>query len=121
MNLRELRQRFAACVAEAKELSNAGKLEEELQGDVGTPVVEGAGDKKTDVNKAFLKALIGKPLTPAENALIEKADTETGEPNGSILVPKDENTKINEYKRQYKSLRTHVREYKTTVISGSFV
>ena len=64
---------------------------------------------------------MGKRLTPAENALIERPDTETDEPNGSILVPQDENTRINEYKRQYKSLRTHVREYRTTVISGSFV
>ena len=147
MNLRELRQKFAALVAEAKKLSNEGKLEEakakteeakalneqikqaeeienmeeELQGDEGTPVTEPTADKKPDVNKAFLKALMGKRLTPAENALIERPDTETDEPNGSILVPQDENTRINEYKRQYKSLRTHVREYRTTVISGSFV
>lgn len=147
MNLRELRQRFAALVAEAKKLSNEGKLdeakakteeakilneqikqaeeiermEEELQEDAGTPVTEPTADKKADVNKAFLKALMGKRLTPAENALIERADSETDEPNGSILVPQDENTRINEYKRQYKSLRTHVREYRTTVISGSFV
>ena len=147
MNLRELIQKFAALVAEAKKLSNEGKLEEakakteeakalneqikqaeeiekmeeELQGDEGTPVTEPTADKKPDVNKAFLKALMGKRLTPAENALIERPDTETDEPNGSILVPQDENTRINEYKRQYKSLRTHVREYRTTVISGSFV
>jgi len=147
MNLRELRQKFAALVAEAKKLSNEGKLdeakakteeakalneqikqaeeiermEEELQGDAGTPVTEAIADNKADVNKAFLKALMGKRLTPAENALIERADSETDEPNGSILVPQDENTRINEYKRQYKSLRTHVREYRTTVISGSFV
>lgn len=147
MNLRELRQKFAALVAEAKKLSNEGKLEEakakteeaksineqikqaeeiermeeELQGDAGTPVTESTADNKADVNKAFLKALIGKRLTPAENALIERADSDTDEPNGSILVPQDENTRINEYKRQYKSLRTHVREYRTSVISGSFV
>lgn len=147
MNLRELRQKFAALVADAKKLSNEGKLdeakakteeakaineqikqaeeiermEEELQGDAGTPVKEPTEEKKVDVNKAFIKALMGKRLTPAENALIEKADTESDEPNGSILVPQDENTRINEYKRQYKSLRTHVREYRTTVISGSFV
>lgn len=147
MNLRELRQKFAALVADAKKLSNEGKLEEakakteeakaineqikqaeeiermeeELQGDAGTPVTEPTADNKADVNKAFLKALMGKRLTPAENALIERADSETDEPNGSILVPQDENTRINEYKRQYKSLRTHVREYRTTVISGSFV
>lgn len=147
MNLRELRQKFAALVADAKKLSNEGKLEEakakteeakaineqikqaeeiermeeELQGDAGTPVAEPTADNKADVNKAFLKALMGKRLTPAENALIERADSETDEPNGSILVPQDENTRINEYKRQYKSLRTHVREYRTTVISGSFV
>ena len=147
MNLRELRQKFAALVADAKKLSNEGKLEEakakteeakaineqikqaeeiermeeELQGDAGTPVTDPTADNKADVNKAFLKALMGKRLTPAENALIERADSETDEPNGSILVPQDENTRINEYKRQYKSLRTHVREYRTTVISGSFV
>lgn len=147
MNLRELRQKFAALVADAKKLSNEGKLdeakakteeakaineqikqaeeiermEEELQGDAGTPVKEPTEEKKVDVNKAFIKALMGKRLTPAENALIEKADTQSDEPNGSILVPQDENTRINEYKRQYKSLRTHVREYRTTVISGSFV
>ena len=145
MNLRELRQKFAALVAEAKKLSNEGKLEEakakteeakaineqikqaeeiermeeELQGDVGTPVTEPTADNKADVNKAFLKAITGKKLTPAENALVEKADE--NDPNGSILVPTDENTRINEYKRQYKSLRTHVREYRTTVVTGSFV
>ena len=147
MNLRELRQKFAALVADAKKLSNEGKLdeakakteeakaineqikqaeeiermEEELQGDAGTPITELTEDKKVDVNKAFMKALMGRKLTPAENALIERADTESDEPNGSILVPQDENTRINEYKRQYKSLRNHVREYRTTVVSGSFV
>jgi len=145
MNLRELRQRFAAMVAEAKKLTEEGKLDEakakteearalndqikqaeeiermedELQGDAGTPVAEPTADKKADVNKAFLKAITGKRLTTAENALIERADE--NDPNGSILVPTDENTRINEYKRQYKSLRTHVREYRTTVVTGSFV
>ena len=96
MNLRELRQKFAALVADAKKLSNEGKLdeakakteeakaineqikqaeeiermEEELQGDAGTPVKEPTEEKKVDVNKAFIKALMGKRLTPAENALI---------------------------------------------------
>ena len=145
MNLRELRQKFAAMVADARKLTEEGKLEEakakteeakalndqikqaeeiermeeELQGDAGTPVVEPTTDKKTDVNKAFLKAITGKRLTAAENALVERADE--NDPNGSILVPTDENTRINEYKRQYKSLRTHVREYRTTVVTGSFV
>ena len=145
MNLRELRQKFAALVADAKKLSNEGKLEEakakteeakaineqikqaeeiekmeeELNQDEGTPVTEPVENKKADVNKAFIKAITGKKLTPAENALIEKADED--DPNGSILVPTDENTRINEYKRQYKSLRTHVREYRTTVVTGSFV
>lgn len=145
MNLRELRQKFAAMVADAKKLTEEGKLEEakakteeakaineqikqaeeiekmeeELNQDAGTPVAEPVDNKKADVNKAFFKAITGKKLTPAENALIEKADED--DPNGSILVPTDENTRINEYKRQYKSLRTHVREYRTTVINGSFV
>jgi HK97 family phage major capsid protein len=145
MNLRELRQKFAAMVADAKKLTEEGKIEEakakteeakalneqikqaeeiekmeeELNQDEGTPVAEPTENKKADVNKAFLKAITGKKLTPAENALVEKADE--NDPNGSILVPTDENTRINEYKRQYKSLRTHVREYRTTVINGSFV
>ena len=145
MNLRELRQKFAAMVADAKKLTEEGKLEEakakteeakaineqikqaeeiekmeeELNQDAGTPVTEPVENKKADVNKAFIKAITGKKLTPAENALIEKADVD--DPNGSILVPTDENTRINEYKRQYKSLRTHVREYRTTVVTGSFV
>lgn len=145
MNLRELRQKFAAMVADAKKLTEEGKLEEakakteeakaineqikqaeeiekmeeELNQDAGTPVTEPVENKKADVNKAFIKAITGKKLTPAENALIEKADED--DPNGSILVPTDENTRINEYKRQYKSLRTHVREYRTTVVTGSFV
>ena len=145
MNLRELRQKFAAMVAEAKKLTEEGKIEEakakteeakalnmqikqaeeiekmedELEGDAGTPVKEPTAENKADANKAFLKAITGKRLTPAENALVEKADE--NDPNGSILVPTDENTRINEYKRQYKSLRSHVREYRTTVISGSFV
>ena len=144
MNLRELRQKFAAMVADARKLTEEGKLEEakakteeakaineqikqaeeiekmeeELNQDAGTPVTEPVEDKKADVNKAFFKAITGKKLTPAENALIEKADSD---PNGSILVPTDENTRINEFKREYKSLRTHVREYRTTVVSGSFV
>ena len=147
MNLRELRQKFAAKVAEARKLTEEGKLDEaktvtdeakalneqikqaeeiermedELNQDAGTPVVEPTADKKADVNKAFLKAITGKKLTAAENALIETPDTENDDPNGSILVPTDENTRINEYKRQYKSLRTHVRDYRTTVITGSFV
>lgn len=145
MNLRELRQKFAAMVADAKKLTEEGKLEEakakteeakaineqikqaeeiekmeeELNQDAGTPVTEPVENKKADVNKAFIKAITGKKLTPAENALIEKADED--DPNGSILVPTDENTRINEYKRQYKSLRTHIREYRTTVVTGSFV
>lgn len=145
MNLRELRQKFAAMVADAKKLTEEGKLEEakakteeakaineqikqaeeiekmeeELNQDAGTPVTEPVENKKADVNKAFIKAITGKKLTPAENALIEKADED--DPNGSILVPTDESTRINEYKRQYKSLRTHVREYRTTVVTGSFV
>lgn len=145
MNLRELRQKFAAMVADARKLTEEGKIEEakaktdeakalneqikqaeeiermeeELDQDEGTPVTEPVENKKADVNKAFIKAITGKRLTPAENALIEKADED--DPNGSILVPTDENTRINEYKRQYKSLRSHVREYRTTVINGSFV
>ena len=112
MNLRELRQKFAAMVAEAKKLTEEGKveeakakteeakelneqikqaeeiekMEEELSQDAGTPVAEPTENKKADVNKAFLKALMGKKLTPAENALVEKASQD--DPNGSILVPK---------------------------------
>ena len=100
MNLRELRQKFAAKVAEAKKLTEEGKLDEakaitdeakalneqikqaeeiekmedELNQDIGTPVAEPVENKKVDVNKAFLKAITGKRLTAAENALIEKAD-----------------------------------------------
>ena len=47
-----------------KRLEEIEKMEEELQGDEGTPVTEPTADKKPDVNKAFLKALMGKRLTP---------------------------------------------------------
>jgi len=91
----------------------AALYEEEKESAGATPQAKG---QKTDVVKAFYKALRGDKLTEVENALI------TGGTNGeNLIIPQDIQTRINELRREYKSARPYVGHYSTMTLRGSFV
>lgn len=90
---------------------------EESENREGQPVVGGnLGLPKDDAEyrEAFWKAFRGQALTMEERALVTTTDAD-----GGLAVPKDFQTKINDLKRQYKSMKALVGIYNTTTKSGS--
>lgn len=77
--------------------------------------------ENANVIRAIIKKCIGKQLTEVENSLLIPT---TSNPNGTngegYILPQDIRTKIEEKKREYKSLRTVVGYVETTALTGTF-
>ncbi len=69
---------------------------------------------KADHLVAFNKAVLGRKLTEAENALVEKTDED-----GGYLVPKEQRTQIEELKRQLIPLKPYCNVIQVGTKSGS--
>jgi HK97 family phage major capsid protein len=145
---RELRQKLAAKLEEARKLTDEGKLEEaraianeakELRQQIDTLVelrglipnnptvpIEPASRKnepEVEYRDAFIKMLRGKALSLEERALLEEKramNSTTGE-DGGYLIPPDIQTMINQIKRQYVSLEDYVTVVPVSTNSGSRV
>lgn len=105
-----------AMIQEVKDLEMAIAVQEELESTIvdnfeGKPMP--AAVKVSEV-VAFNKAVLGKSLTDAENALIEK----TGE-DGGFLVPIQQRTQIEELKRQLIPLKQYCNVIPVGTLSGS--
>lgn len=86
--------------------------EEELQNMGGfTPMA-----KQSEVTEivAFNKALLGKPMTEVENALVEGTDAD-----GGYLVPLEQKTQIDELKRALVPLKAHCQVIPVGTMAGS--
>ncbi|NEZ45275.1 phage major capsid protein [Paenibacillus alvei] len=98
------------------------------------PVVEpeartdGDKNKATQYRMAFLKSLRNKPLNTEERALIEEGIEEIRsgmqggvDEDGGLIVPKDIDTMIREFKRQFVQLESFVTVEPVSTRSGSRV
>lgn len=140
----ELRQALEAKTAEARSLNQEGKVEEaetklnelrsikkqiEIQEELDKDEVREVETKvekrelkqenSTDVEQrnAFIKAIQGKPLNSDE----QRALSGLKDADGKVLIPKDIQTKINEYKRDMQSMKQYVRVENVTTPSGTRV
>ena len=146
---RELRQQLEQAKNEARQLVEAGKLEdakkraadakamaeqieilrslEELNAPAaGVPVdSKEAKEQKAEeaeYRKAFMKVLRMKPVTTEERDMLEKrAMSEGSAADGGLVVPQDIQTRINEFKRTYSDLTRHINIEPVTVPTGSRV
>lgn len=148
--LQELRRSLTAKLKEARELIDAGKVEEgqaatkeaqeikdkivleeqmqELEETVsdGNEVVEveetRAKKKPVETRTALVKYLQGKHLTKEERDVLVETTTPGDDQNSvAVIIPQDIYTEINELKRQYKPLKQFVDVQTTSTTSGSFV
>lgn len=83
--------------------------EEEISNFEGVP----SATVEVDAISAFNKAVLGKNLTEAENALVERI----GE-DGGYLVPEEQRTEIEEYKRQLIPLKDFCNVIPVGTLSG---
>lgn len=105
-----------AMIEEMKDLEKAIAVQEELENSIadnfeGTPMPEAV---KADEVVAFNKAVLGKDLTDAENALVERIDED-----GGYLVPHEQKTQIEELKRRLLPLKQFCRVIPVSTLSGS--
>lgn len=105
-----------AMIEEVKNLERAIEVQEELENNTfdnfdGVPLPTAA---KADETVAFNKAVLGRSLTDAENALVEKI----GE-DGGYLVPVEQRTQIEELKRQLIPLKDFCNIIPVGTLSGS--
>lgn len=148
--LQELRRSLTAKLKEARELIDAGKVEEgqaatkeaqeikdkivleeqmqELEETVsdGNEVVEVEETrnkkKPVETRTALVKYLQGKHLTKEERDVLVETTTPGDDQNSvAVIIPQDIYTEINELKRQYKPLKQFVDVQTTSTTSGSFV
>lgn len=146
----ELRRNLTAKLKEARELIDAGKIEEgekatkeaqeikdqivleeqvaELEETITedsdvTPVVETRETKKkVESRAALVHFLQGKRLSKEERDVLVETTTPGDDQNSvAVIVPQDIYTEINELKRQYKPLKQFVDVQSTNTTSGSFV
>ena len=148
-NLIELRRNLTAKLKEARELIDAGKIEEgqkatkeaeeirdkialeeemqELEKTVNDDTVivdveERATKKKVESRTALVRFLQGKKLSKEERDVLVETTTPGEDQNSvAVIVPQDIYTEINELKRQYKPLKQFVDVQSTSTNSGSFV
>lgn len=77
--------------------------------------------ENANVIRAIIKKCIGRPLTEIENSLLVPTASNPNGTNGEgYILPQDIRRKIEEKKREYKSLRTVVGYMETTALTGSF-
>lgn len=102
---------------ELTDLRNAIEVQETLEVEEAEVIAEGSTldvVNKADHIVAFNKAVLGKQLTTAENALVEKTDED-----GGYLVPKEQKTQIEELKRQLIPLKPYCNVIQVSTKSGS--
>lgn len=145
----ELRRNLTAKLKEARELIDAGKIEEsqnatkeaqeikdqivleeqmaELEDTIKddnkiVDVEDRSAKKKVESRTALVHYLQGKKLTAEERTLLVETTTPgEGQNSMAVIVPQDIYTEINELKRQYKSLKQYTDVQSTGTNSGSFV
>ncbi len=144
--LRELRQSLTKKVEEAKSLVEEGKVEEarnltgeaeilkdqienleklkELEkgitdDETNTEVIE--TEPKVEARSLLVKALRGRKLNSEERKILKEGEATGDDISGAYIVPEDVKTEINEYKRQYKSMKQYVDVQPTNTNAGSFV
>ena len=141
----ELRRKLTEKLKEARELIEAGKIEEgqkatkeaqeieEQMQDLEKTVSENnevvnvedetrAKPKKVETRAALVKFLQGKSLSKEErDVLVETTSPSGGQNSVAVIIPQDIYTEINELKRQYKPLKQFVDVQPTSTNSGSFV
>lgn len=108
-----------AKMVEVRAMQKNIQLQDELNGAEnrgGRPVTNNAPEAgEAEYRDAFWAVLTGK-CTPEQRALVSSSD-----PDGGLIIPKDFQTKINELKRQYKSMKQYVGFYPTSTKSGQLV
>ena len=102
-----------AMIEEVKNLERAIEVQEELEKKDIKDLVPMPEPKKADKTVAFNKAVLGKSLTDAENALVERV----GE-DGGYLVPEEQRTQIEELKRQLIPLKQYCNVIPVGTLSG---
>lgn len=132
----ELYKALDAVKSEMETLRNEGKIEDahakiaeikDLQVQIAAAEAEEQaeienfeGDKMNELKDkaielvAFNKAVLGKQLTEAENALVEKTDAD-----GGYLVPREQKTQIEELKRTLIPLKQYCRVIPVGTMAGS--
>lgn len=148
-NLIELRRNLTAKLKEARELIDAGKIEEgqkatkeaeeirdkialeeqvqDLEKTVSDDTVvvdveDRTTKKKVESRTALVRFLQGKKLSKEERDVLVETTTPGEDQNSvAVIVPQDIYTEINELKRQYKPLKQFVDVQSTSTNSGSFV
>ena len=145
--LMELRQNLTSKISEAKRNAEEGNIEEakkitteaetikeqiksletisELENEViesDDANIETAGsENKPEERTVLVKALRNRRLTEEERAILKEGSATGEDISGAYIVPQDVNTEINEYKRQYKSMKSFVDVQPTNTNAGSFV
>lgn len=149
-NLIELRRKLTEKLKEARELIDAGKIEEgqnatkeaqEIKDKIvleeevealeetiseNNEVVEvenrSTTKKKVETRAALVKFLQGKTLSKEERDVLVETSTPGEDQNSvAVIIPQDIFIEINELKRQYKPLKQFVDVQPTSTTSGSFV
>ncbi len=111
-----------AKMAEVRSLESKIKIQEDLEADEARNMEDNKMENRNTNNtaemetRALIKAISGKSLTEEERALVTTVDAD-----GGYLVPKNTETKINELKRQYTSVKTLVDVIPVTSKTGSMV
>lgn len=116
----ELRAKQAEIEAQEAALEIALKMEKEAQNTSGKPHNKNTEEGQADYARAFYNALRGK-ATHEDMLIIENALSSTVEADGGLLIPVDQQTEINELKRQLKSLREFVTVEPVSTKTGSRV
>ena len=118
----ELRAKQAEIEAQEAALEIALKIEKEAQNaQTGKKHEEsGLDDSQAAYTKAFYNVLKGK-ATIEDQIIIKNALSSTAEADGGLLIPVDQQTEINELKRQLQSLREFVTVEPVSTKTGSRV
>ena len=117
----ELRAKQAEIEAQEAALEIALKIEKEAQNaQTGKKHKTGIDNNQDEYTRAFYNALRGK-ATVEDQLIIQNALSSTVEADGGLLIPVDQQTEINELKRQLQSLREFVTVEPVSTKTGSRV
>ncbi len=103
---------------ETLEAQEKEELELETMGtEIKSPI-----KSEVNYNQIFLNALCGIPLTAKEQEVVIKNSLSSGSgEDGGLLIPHDQQTKINELKRDFEGLEGLVNVEKVSTVKGSRV
>lgn len=116
----ELEAKYNEIKSQEAALKLALKTEKEAQSASGKPHNENLEETQAAYNRAFYNALRGK-ATVEDQLVIQNALSSVTEADGGLLIPVDQQTEINELKRQYQSLRQFVTVEPVSTKTGSRV